>query len=343
MRGLRAATGVAALAAVAGIVPATAAGQDPAAPVAPPPAPVAPAPLPGHVAAGVSIAGVPVGGLSARDARAAVISQHVAPRRAPLVVRFRGRNLAISPVKAGYVARVDYAVKVAMLYGRRLAVPAEGAVDVPLRQTVNQKRLTRILEARARRFDVPARDAKLTIRGAKPVVRKPRVGIAIDVDASVRRVSDAIIRRDRPRYSLVARRVRPDVTSVGPVVIVQRYAFKVSLWRGGKVRATFPIAVGTTAHPTPSGNFHIVSKQRNPTWFPPNSPWAAGLGPVPPGVNNPLGTRWMGTSAPAIGLHGTPVPSSIGTRASHGCIRMYIRDAERLFEMVEVGTPVFIR
>lgn len=339
MGGLRAATAAAALAAAAALVPATAAGQDPA--PAPPPVPAPP--LPGHVAAGVSIEGVPVGGLSARDARSAVIAQHVVPRRAKLVVRFRGRNLAISPVKAGYVARVDYAVTVAMLYGRRLAVPAGGAIDVPLRETVNRKRLTRILEARARRFDVPARDAKLVIRGAKPVVRKPRLGIAIDVDASVRRISDAIIRRDRPRYALVAVRVRPAVTSVGPVVIVQRYQYKVSLWRGGKVRATFPIAVGTAAHPTPSGNFRIVSKQRNPTWFPPNSPWAAGLGPVPPGVNNPLGTRWMGTSAPAIGLHGTPVPSSIGTRASHGCIRMYIGDAERLFEMVEVGTPVIIR
>ena len=87
----------------------------------------------------------------------------------------------------------------------------------------------------------------------------------------------------------------------------------------------------------------MIEKQKNPTWFPPDSPWAAGLGPVPPGVSNPLGTRWIGTSAPAIGMHGTPQSGSIGSRASHGCIRMYIHDAERLYELVDIGTPVYIR
>ena len=87
----------------------------------------------------------------------------------------------------------------------------------------------------------------------------------------------------------------------------------------------------------------MIQKQVNPTWFPPSSPWAAGLGPVPPGVNNPLGTRWIGTSAPGIGMHGTPMSSSIGTRASHGCIRMYISDVEKLYPLVDIGTPVYIR
>jgi lipoprotein-anchoring transpeptidase ErfK/SrfK len=63
---------------------------------------------------------------------------------------------------------------------------------------------------------------------------------------------------------------------------------------------------------------------------------------VPPGVSNPLGTRWMGTSAPAIGIHGTPLPGSIGSAASHGCIRMRIPDAEYLYDRVEIGTPVII-
>ena len=73
----------------------------------------------------------------------------------------------------------------------------------------------------------------------------------------------------------------------------------------------------------------------------PSSPWAAGLGPIPPGPGNPLGTRWIGTSAPGIGIHGTHAPSTVGTAASHGCIRMYMSDVEWLFERVRVGTPVF--
>jgi lipoprotein-anchoring transpeptidase ErfK/SrfK len=334
MRGARTGTGLAILCALGAALPALGGGQVPAAP--------APALPPDVIAPGVSIAGVAVGGLPAPDARAAVIAQHVVPRRASLVVTFRGRNLVVNPVRAGYVARVDYAIQVALLYGRRLPVPATGAVTVPLRETVDAKRLRAILTARAARFDLPARDAALSFRGITPVVRKPRVGIAIDVPAATRAVSSAILARDRARYALPSRRVRPAVTSVGPALIVERDRFRVTVWRAGR-RTVFPIAVGTPSNPTPAGNFRIVSKQRNPTWFPPDSPWAEGLGPVPPGVGNPLGTRWMGTSAPAIGFHGTPVPSSIGTRASHGCIRMYIRDAERMFEMIEIGTPVIIR
>jgi lipoprotein-anchoring transpeptidase ErfK/SrfK len=129
---------------------------------------------------------------------------------------------------------------------------------------------------------------------------------------------------------------------VGAIVVIDRGNFRLT-WYRGKRKITFPVAVGQATYPTPAGNFSVIQKQRNPTWFPPSSPWAAGLGPVPPGVDNPLGTRWIGTSAPAIGMHGTPVSSSIGTRASHGCIRMYIRDAERLYELVEIGTPVYIR
>ena len=167
------------------------------------------------------------------------------------------------------------------------------------------------------------------------------MGVAIDLSKAATAVEQAILVRDRPVYPLPSKRVRPAVTSVGPAIIIERNAYRLTLWRAGK-RRTFGIAVGQSAYPTPSGTFHIVTKQRNPTWFPPDSPWAAGLGPVPPGVSNPLGTRWMGTSAPAIGIHGTPISSSVGTAASHGCIRMYIGDAEYLYDQIEVGTPVRI-
>ena len=92
-----------------------------------------------------------------------------------------------------------------------------------------------------------------------------------------------------------------------------------------------------------SGSFHIISKVVDPTWTPPDSPWAQGELPVPPGPNNPLGTRWMGLSAPGVGIHGTNDPSSIGYSVSHGCIRMQIPDVERLFTMVYVGTSVTIQ
>jgi lipoprotein-anchoring transpeptidase ErfK/SrfK len=329
MRAVRGAVAIGFAACVVALAPVVAAAQ------------VTPPPAPGAIAAGVSIADVPVGGLSQADATAAVLAQHVAPRREPLVLTFRGRRLVVDPVKAGYSADVAYAVRVALIYGRTKAVPAVGVV-VPLKEKVNRVRLRAILQLRARTHDLPAVDAAVSLKGVTPVVRKPRIGVAIDVPTATDQVAEAIVTRERPRYALASRRVVPAVTSVGPVVVIDRANFRLTWWKGTK-KLSFPIAVGQPAYPTPSGNFHVVSKQRNPTWFPPSSPWAAGLGPVPPGVSNPLGTRWIGTSAPAIGMHGTPQTGSIGTRASHGCIRMYIPDVERLYELVEVGTPVYIR
>gem|GEM_PF-290853 len=117
---------------------------------------------------------------------------------------------------------------------------------------------------------------------------------------------------------------------------------KLYLFSDGKLAKTYSVAIGQPAYPTPVGNWKIISKVRNPIWTPPKSPWAVGLDPVPPGPGNPLGTRWMGLSAPAIGIHGTDADWSIGTAASHGCIRMHIPDAEDLFTRVYIGTPVQI-
>ena len=106
-----------------------------------------------------------------------------------------------------------------------------------------------------------------------------------------------------------------------------------------ELRRTFGVATGQARYPTPLGRFEIVVKWRNPWWYPPASDWAKDAKPIPPGPGNPLGTRWMGISSPAVGIHGTPDAASIGYSASHGCIRMLISEVEWLFEQVETGTP----
>ena len=112
--------------------------------------------------------------------------------------------------------------------------------------------------------------------------------------------------------------------------------------RDGSLFKTYSVAVGQPAYPTPTGSFKIISKVVDPTWTPPDSPWAAGAVPIGPGPDDPLGTRWMGLSAPSVGIHGTYASSSIGTAASHGCVRMLLHQAEELFDLVFVGTPVEI-
>jgi lipoprotein-anchoring transpeptidase ErfK/SrfK len=133
------------------------------------------------------------------------------------------------------------------------------------------------------------------------------------------------------------------VGTFAKVIVIKRSINRLYLYEKDKLFRTFPVATGQAIYPTPRGKWHIVVKYRNPWWYPPTQDaWARGLKPVPPGPNNPLGTRWMGLDAPGVGIHGTDAPSSIGYSASHGCVRMQVPDAEWLFDHVDVGTTVFV-
>ena len=124
-------------------------------------------------------------------------------------------------------------------------------------------------------------------------------------------------------------------------VVIDRSARTLTFLRGGYRVRRFPVAVGMSQYPTPLGARTVVDKQVDPAWTPPDSPWAAELDTIPPGPGNPLGTRWIGLGD-AIGIHGTYATASIGTAASHGCIRMLIADVEWLYEQLPMGTRVRI-
>ena len=132
-----------------------------------------------------------------------------------------------------------------------------------------------------------------------------------------------------------------------PAIVISRDGHWLRLYgirKNGRTKLvrTFGVATGQPSFPTPTGLWHVIEKQKNPWWFPPDSPWAQGLKPIPPGPGNPLGTRWMGLDASGVGMHGTPDDASIGYSASHGCIRMHVREAEWLYVRVKLGTPVMI-
>jgi len=126
-------------------------------------------------------------------------------------------------------------------------------------------------------------------------------------------------------------------------IIIDQSECKLYFYLNGKLKKIYPVAVGQPAWPTPNGTFYVSWMVKNPTWIPPDSPWAQGAVPIPPGPGNPVGTRWIGTSAPGVGMHGTPDDASVGSHASHGCIRMHMWDVEELYEWVTVGMPVIIR
>jgi len=111
---------------------------------------------------------------------------------------------------------------------------------------------------------------------------------------------------------------------------------KLAVIDAGTVLATFPVAVGAEKSPSPTGEFQVVNRLSSPTYY------HAGK-VIPAGKDNPLGTRWIGLSLKGYGLHGTNAPRSVGHAASHGCIRLRNRDAEKLFAMLQVGDVVEIR
>ncbi len=111
---------------------------------------------------------------------------------------------------------------------------------------------------------------------------------------------------------------------------------KLAVLEDGRVLKIFPVAVGAEDSPSPEGEFQIINRLSNPTYYHPGKV-------IPAGPANPLGSRWLGLSLKGYGIHGTNAPRSIGKAASHGCIRMAKRDLERFFEMVRVGDMVAIR
>ena len=120
------------------------------------------------------------------------------------------------------------------------------------------------------------------------------------------------------------------------VVLVSLVDRKLAVIDNGVVIATFQVAVGARVSPSPSGEFTIVSRVANPTYYHHGTV-------IPTGKDNPVGTRWVGLSLKGYGIHGTNAPRSIGRAASHGCIRLRNRDIEQLFTMLRVGDVVQIR
>jgi len=220
---------------------------------------------------------------------------------------------------------------------------------VPLAVSHDQAAVQKFAESIDKRLGRPARDAKLKITLRRVRVTHSKPGRDVNATALAKQIGASL---DDPRLTRVFRpalqKVKPTFTPEKlrhtTVITIQQSTFTLRLFKNLKVRKTYKVAVGQPQYPTPRGRFAIQSKQVNPTWSVPNSPWAGELaGTVVTGgsASNPLKARWMGI-ANGVGIHGTGEDGSIGTRASHGCIRMHVSDVVDLFSRVPVGTPVLI-
>jgi lipoprotein-anchoring transpeptidase ErfK/SrfK len=296
----------------------------------PPPLPAGPRLL----APGITIGGTLVGGLSVHEAEDVLRAAFEAPLQ--LVVS-PTRTITVDPREVGASVAAAPAVRRALAYRR--------ALNVPLGIEVSTARVERFSERLGGQLDKSAVDSHWALRKLKPFPTRAVTGRRLNRVLTTRAVVQALRTHRREPIQLAFKTLEPKVTedTIGHSIVIRRGDNHLLLYDGAGLVRRFQVATGRSSYPTPLGHFEIVIKERNPWWYPPaGSAWAAGEKPVPPGPGNPLGTRWMGISAPNVGIHGTPDAASVGYSASHGCIRMRIPEAEWLFQHVEVGDQVFI-
>jgi hypothetical protein len=287
---------------------------------------------PATVPDGVTIGGVAVGGLTPEAAAETVQYEF----NLPLTLLVGTMQVQVTPDVLGATPVIDKAVE--------RALAAQPNQSISLGVSVVSGSIADFVAKLGQRYDRAASDSKLTLRNLRPLLSKERVGRKLDERGAVRDINIALGAISRGELRLTVKTVKPKVTrrNFGPVIVIRRGSNRLFLYEGMKYRRFFAVATGQSQYPTPLGRFTVIVKWKNPWWYPPSSPWAQGQKPIPPGPNNPLGTRWMGLSAPGVGIHGTPSDASIGYSVSHGCIRMHIPQAEWLFNHVEIGTTVFI-
>ena len=311
-----------------------------------------------QIAKGVTVAGVEVGGLEVGQARLRVKRMVARPLMEPVRVTHAEKEFTLSAQDAGVRADVGGMVDEALEASRDGGILSRvtrdltgGEEDVSVKPRVSYSRPAAAgLVARVRKsLNRPAQDARLNFPELTQVSEKD--GLAVETAKLERRVKAALVslhgRRtvEAPTRVTKAKVTRDQLVSKYPrIIVIDRGGFRLRFYKDLKLAKTYPIAVGQVGLETPAGLYHIQNKAVNAAWSVPNSAWAGSLaGTVIPGgaPNNPLKARWMGIFDGA-GIHGTDQVGSLGTAASHGCVRMAIPDVIELYDQVQVQTPVYI-
>lgn len=304
---------------------------------------------------GVTVAGVDVGGLSRDAAIAAVQTRLAGQMHAPITITAGGKSWTTSASALGEQMNVEGAVDEAeavsggmgwidRVWHRVRHTPVGVTIDVGSRSSPDA--VGSFVAKIAANTDVTARDAGVNLVGTSKVAFvHARTGLEVDQKGAVRSIRAALAQSD-PQVTLPVQKLAPKVTdkTLGTTVVVRIDENRLYLYRGFEQIRTYPVATAMPGFTTPVGEWSVIDKQENPTWHnPAPNGWGAGEPAIiPPGPNDPLGTRALYLNAPGIGIHGTPAAYSVGTYASHGCIRMTISDSEALYPLVPVGTRVIV-
>jgi lipoprotein-anchoring transpeptidase ErfK/SrfK len=310
------------------------------------------------IAEGVTVAGVDVGGMRVQEARRLIGRELREPLERPISVVHAGKRFSLSAQDAGVQADVIGMVDEALAQSRdgsiitrvtRDITGGEEHAQVPPRVTYDERAIDGLVKRVRVSLNRKPRDAEVDFPEMAKV--KERNGLRVQADLLRQRLAQALtVPGVRRRVNAPVRIARPKVTQAEladkyPIVLVaDRSNFKLRLYKQLTLVKEYTVAVGAVGFDTPAGLYHIQNKAVDPAWTVPNSDWAGDLaGTVVPGgvPENPLKARWLGIFDGA-GIHGTDQTYSLGSAASHGCIRMAIPDVVELYDQVPVGAPIYI-
>lgn len=311
------------------------------------------------IADGVKVAGVNVGGMDSAEATAAVRGRLLTPLRHPLTVSYGGESWTLPGSKLKLRADVEGAVEEALDASQEGGLPSRlvryvsgGEVDKAIEAEVSYSKpaLNRFVRRIAAEVDREPRDASVRPTSDSLHVVAGKDGLKLRDNQLTAELEHAVLNADAGHaiaasvHTTKPKVTRSEVASRYPSYLtLDRGTFTLRLWKHLKLAKTYTVAVGQEGLETPAGLYHIQEKQENPSWHVPNSAWAGALAGhvIPPGPEDPIKARWMAIFEGA-GIHGTEETESLGSAASHGCVRMSIPDVIELYNQVEVGTPIYI-
>ncbi|MEZ5078429.1 MAG: L,D-transpeptidase/peptidoglycan binding protein [Solirubrobacterales bacterium] len=313
----------------------------------------------GKIADGVVIAGVDVGGLDEDEAAALVRHRLLRPLKESITVSFAGETWTLPGEQLKIRADVDSAVAEAVADSQEGGLPGR-LVRYVTGEEVDQSFSPQVEYSKAAINEfVREIAADLAREPEDAIVAASGTGLEVVGGEDGRKLRDnrlteeleAAVLTGGEERTVVARvhSTEPEVTKsqvaaeYPSYLTLDRSSYTLRLWEDLKLAKTYTVAVGQEGLETPAGLYAIQEKQVNPSWHVPESDWAGDLAGevIPPGPSNPIKARWMGIYEGA-GIHGTEETGSLGSAASHGCVRMAISDVEELYDLVEVGTPIYI-
>jgi lipoprotein-anchoring transpeptidase ErfK/SrfK len=302
---------------------------------------------------GTVVAGVDVSGLSKQDAVAKCERELQSVAQKPVALTLDGVSYSAAPEELGlhldYTRMVDAAYKRAWapnIFERmfRSLVNRPKSVNGALIAENDQTLLSQFVQRVTTEVNQQPRNAYVDVTSGAPVIVPARAGYQVDgrvIEEEVVAAENSKSRTIEIKAAKTPAQLNDDIYH--KLIIIDTAGHLLTLYDREQPLAQYSIACGQPAWPTPVGQWQVVSKQMNPTWINPHSSWSASMPDrIGPGYNNPLGLRAMALNAAGVLIHGTANDRSIGTSASHGCIRMHMPEVIQLFDMVEVGTPVYI-